>query len=99
MGTSVVGSTKTLIPVTLLNLMEETKQLPRGLAVGVVEQVEQTSIRRDKGTPVARFRLQGSNFKHLTDMLNHMGSGLSSEQAGQVKDIVMAYSDVFASPR
>ena len=53
MGMSLVDTTKTLIPVTLLNLGEETKQLPRGLPVGVVEQVEETSVRRDKGTPIA----------------------------------------------
>ena len=93
MGTSLVDTTKTLIPVTLLNPGEETKQLPRGLPVGVVEQVEETSVRRDKGTPI-----QESNVKHLADMLNRMGSGLSSEQARQVKDIVMAYRDVFATP-
>ena len=48
MGTSLVDTTKTLIPVTLLNLGEETKQLPRGLPVGVVEQVEETSLKETK---------------------------------------------------
>ena len=99
MGTSLVDTSKTLVPVTLLNLGDKMKQLPRGMTIGVVEQVEETTVvGEDRGTPTAETQLQESNVKHLADMLNRMGSSLSSEQARRVKEVVAVYSDVFASP-
>ena len=76
MGMSLVDTSKTLVPVTLLNLGDKTKQLQLQL----------------------QLQLQESNVKHLADMLNRMGSSLSSEQARRVKEVVAVYSDVFASP-
>ena len=94
MGTSLVDTTKTLVPVTLLNLGEETKHLPCGLEVGVV--VESGVVEEDKSNPIVQ--LLGNKVKHLAEMLNRMGSNLSTEQAEQVKDVVMEYSDVFTAP-
>ena len=96
MGTSLVDTTKTLVPVTLLNLGEETKHLPRGLEVGVVEQVEFGVVEEDKSNPIVQ--LPENKVKHLAEMLNRMGSNLSTEQSEQVKDDIMKYSDVFTAP-
>ena len=96
MGTSLVDTTKTLVPVTLLNLGEETKHLPRVLEVGVVEQVESGVVEENKSNPIVQ--LPGNKVKHLAEMLNRMGSNLSTEQAEQVKDVIMEYSDVFTVP-
>ena len=96
MGTSLVDTTKTLVPVTLLNLGEETKHLPRGLEVGVVEEVESGVIEENKSNPIVQ--LPGNKVKHLAELLNRMGSNLSTEQAEQVKDVIMEYSDVFTAP-
>ena len=68
------------------------------MTVGVVEQIEETSVVGEhRGTPTAETQLQGSNVKHFADMFNRMGSSLSSEHARQVKEVVAVYSDVFAS--
>ena len=40
MGNSLVDTSGPLVPVTLLNLDEEPKSLPRGFTVGLMEQVE-----------------------------------------------------------
>ena len=86
MGMSLVDTPKS----PFLTLGMKQKQLPCGLTVGVVEQVEETSvIREDKGTLGAETNLQGSNVKHLADMLSSMGSNLSSEQARWLKDIAI----------
>ena len=45
MGTALVDSLKQLVPISLLNLDEEPKQLPKGCTIGVMEQVERAPPR------------------------------------------------------
>ena len=100
MGTSLVDTSKTLVPVTLLNLGDKTKQLPCGMTIGVVEQVEETTVvGEDRGTPTAETQLQESNVKHLADMHNRMGSSLRLNRPDESRKLLRCIAVyVFASP-
>ena len=70
MGTSLVDTSKTLVPVTLLNLGDETKQLPRGMTDGVVEQVEETLVvGEDKATPTSETHYKKAMLNNLQTCL------------------------------
>ena len=51
MGTALVDPSKQLVPIPLLNLDEEPKQLPKGYTIGVMEQVERAPP-RDGMSPI-----------------------------------------------
>ena len=59
-----------------------------------MEQVESRVIEEERSNPT--IKLPGNKVKHLAEMLNCTGNNLGTKQAGQVKDVVMEYSDVFA---
>ena len=100
MGTSLVDTTKTLVPITLMNIGEKTKRLPQGLTVGMMEPVEESCVGGESGTCPEADVIEPSaeSTEHLSEMLRCMGNGLDVEQIKRVKNTVFLYRDVFASP-
>ena len=100
MGTSLVDTTKTLVPITLMNIGEKTNRLPQGLTVGMMEPVEESCVGGESGTCPEADVIEPSaeSTEHLSEMLRCMGNGLDVEQIKRVKNTVFLYPDVFASP-
>ena len=87
MGTSLIDTTKTLVPITLMNIVEKTKRLPQGLTVGMMAPVEESCVGGESGTCPEADVIEPSAecSDHLSEMLGCMGNGLDVEQiqAGQ----------------
>ena len=96
MGTALVNSSKPLVPISILNLDEEPKQLPKGYTIGVMEQVERAPLRDGTVLPIPEDGPCENPIEHLMPLLDGMSDQLESEQQESVLDLVLKYQGIFA---
>ena len=98
MGNSLVDTSGPLVPVTLLNLDEEPKSLPRGFTVGLMEQVE--GVKKGETTPPQTLEAgsEKSQIEHLLPLLDNVSDRLDGGQRERILDLVLHYQHIFATP-
>ena len=76
MGNSLVDTSGPLFPVTLLNLDEEPKSLPRGFTVGLMAQVEGVVKGETTSPQTLEAGSEESQIEHLLPLLDNMSDRL-----------------------
>ena len=96
MGNSLVDTSGSLVPVTLLNLDEEPKSLPRGFTVGLMEQVEEVVKGEATSPQTLEAGSEKSQIEHVLPLLDNMSDKLDGGQRERILDLVLRYQHIFA---
>ena len=98
MGNSLVDTSSPLVPVTLLNLDQEPKSLPRGFTVGLMEQVEGVEKGETTSPQTLEAGSEKSQIEHLLPLLDNVSDRLEGGQRERILDLVLRYQHIFATP-
>ena len=98
MGNSLVDTSGPFVPVTLLNLDEEPKSLPRGFTVGLMEQVEGIEKGETTSPQTLEAGSEKSQIEHLLPLLDNVSDRLDGGQRERILDLVLRYQHIFATP-